>query len=102
MPSLFDFMNLPSLEALACGCPVILSNFDSIQKHFLDTVLYVDPKDVISIKQQVEKVIDLSFDRAAFEKKSKAFVRKNHSPSAQSDILESLIKDGLNDLKYEK
>lgn len=102
MPSLFDFMNLPSLEALACGCPVILSNFDSIQKHFLDTVLYVDPKDVISIKQQVEKVIDLSFDRAAFEKKSKAFVSKNHSPSAQSDILESLIKDGLNDLKYEK
>ena len=95
MPSLFDFMNLPSLEALSCGCPVILSNFNSIQDHFLDAAFYVNPKDVKSIQKQVEKVIDPSFDRDNFEKKSKTFIRKNHSSLVQSDILENLIKHGL-------
>lgn len=95
MPSLFDFMNLPSLEALSCGCPVILSNFNSIQDHFLDAAFYVNPKDVKSIQKQVEKVIDSSFDKDKFEKKSKTFIRKNHSSFVQADILENLIKHGL-------
>jgi len=56
-PSLYEGFGIPVLEAFSCGCPVILSNTSSLPEIANDAAIYFDPKDEISIKDNIEKVI---------------------------------------------
>lgn len=42
-PSLYEGFGLPPLEAMACGCPVIVSNAASLPEVCGDAALYCDP-----------------------------------------------------------
>ena len=55
--SLYEGFGLPVLEAMACGCPVITSKVTSIPEVGGDSVLYVDPCDVDSIAEGMERVL---------------------------------------------
>jgi glycosyltransferase involved in cell wall biosynthesis len=44
-PSLFEGFGLPPLEAMACGCPVIVSNRSCLPEVCGDAATYCDPED---------------------------------------------------------
>ena len=56
-PSLYEGFGLPLLEAFASKCPVVSSPGGSLKEIAKDAVVYIDPKDVKSIRNSVENVI---------------------------------------------
>lgn len=56
-PSLYEGFGLPPLEAMACGCPVIISNVASLPEVCGDAGYYVDPYDVESIAEGICKAL---------------------------------------------
>ena len=55
-PSLFGPENLPPLEAMAVGCPVIVTEYPGAREQFGDSVIYADPFDA---KRWVELISEL-------------------------------------------
>ena len=55
-PSLYEGFGLPPLEAMACGCPVVVSNVASLPEICGDAACYVDPYDVESIADGIYRV----------------------------------------------
>jgi glycosyltransferase involved in cell wall biosynthesis len=56
-PSLYEGFGLPPLEAMACGCPVVVSRAASLPEVCADAALYVDPLDVQSIAEGMDRVL---------------------------------------------
>jgi len=57
-PSLYEGFGLPLLEAMACGCPLIVSNAASIPEVCGDASFYVNPYDTESISKGISQVIE--------------------------------------------
>jgi glycosyltransferase involved in cell wall biosynthesis len=56
-PSLYEGFGIPVLEALACGCPCLLSNNSSLPEVAGDAALYFDPSDADSIAASLNKML---------------------------------------------
>lgn len=68
-PSLYEGFGLPPLEAMACGCPVVVSNVASLPEVCGDAAYCVDPYDVESIADGIHKVLtDQALRQAMIEK----------------------------------
>ena len=52
-PSLYEGFGLPPLEAMACGCPVVVSNIPPLREICGDAALYCDPYDVRDISNKM-------------------------------------------------
>lgn len=59
-PSLYEGFGLPALEALACGTPVVASNRSSIPEVVEEAGVLVDPTDVTSIADGMQRVLEAS------------------------------------------
>ncbi|MCM8819713.1 MAG: glycosyltransferase family 4 protein [Candidatus Omnitrophica bacterium] len=57
LPSLFEGFGIPPLEAMACGCPCVVSNVASLPEVCGDAAYYVNPYDVKDIADGIEKVL---------------------------------------------
>jgi len=57
-PSFYEGFGLPPLEAMACGCPVIVSNRTSLPEVCGDAVFYVDPNSPENIRDGILKVLE--------------------------------------------
>ncbi len=55
-PSLYEGFGLPPLEAMACGCPTIVSNISSLPEVCGDAAYYIDPYDVENIADSLYRV----------------------------------------------
>jgi glycosyltransferase involved in cell wall biosynthesis len=55
-PSFYEASPLPPIEAMACGCPVIVSNIPALQERCSDAALYCNPDDPQNI---ADKIIQL-------------------------------------------
>jgi glycosyltransferase involved in cell wall biosynthesis len=74
-PSLYEGFGLPPLEAMACGCPIIVSHTASLPEVCGDAAFYADPQDANSISGAILRVlldenlrnslIQKGFDRAS-------------------------------------
>ena len=56
-PSLYEGFGLPPLEAMGCGCPVVVSNATSLPEVCGDAAYYIDPYTVESIAEGMCKVL---------------------------------------------
>ncbi len=56
-PSLYEGFGLPPLEAMVCGCPVVVSNVASLPEVCQDAALYCDPYDTNDIANKISKII---------------------------------------------
>jgi glycosyltransferase involved in cell wall biosynthesis len=57
-PSLYEGFGLPPIEAMACGCPVMVSNAGALPEVCGDAAIYVDPSDTGSIAGGIQRVLD--------------------------------------------
>lgn len=68
-PSFYEGFGLPPLEAMACGCPVIVSKIASLPEVCGDAGYYVDPYRVESIAEGIYQVLtDESLRQSLIEK----------------------------------
>ena len=56
-PSIYEGFGMPILEAFSCGCPVILSDASCLPEVGGDAAVYFNPKDVVSMRNAVERVV---------------------------------------------
>jgi glycosyltransferase involved in cell wall biosynthesis len=56
-PSFHEGFGLPILEAMACGCPVICSNRESLPEVVGNAGILIDPKDVGEISKEITRVM---------------------------------------------
>ncbi len=56
-PSLYEGFGFPVLEAFARGCPVIASTGSSLPEVAGDAAVYIDPKNALSIRTAVTRVL---------------------------------------------
>lgn len=49
LPSIYEGFGMPPLEAMACGCPVIVSNRGSLPEVVGDAALFIDPDEPASL-----------------------------------------------------
>lgn len=56
-PSLYEGFGLPPLEAMAAGCPPVVSNAGSLPEVCGDAALYCDPLDVDDIARQLMRIV---------------------------------------------
>jgi len=57
-PSLYEGFGLPPLEAMACGCPVVVSNVASLPEVCGDAAYYVNPYDINDIARGIQTVVN--------------------------------------------
>ncbi|HEX9708436.1 MAG TPA: glycosyltransferase family 1 protein [Candidatus Thermoplasmatota archaeon] len=74
-PSLAEGFGLPVVEALACGTPVAASDLPVVAEVADDVFARLDPADVVSIEEAIE--------RAAFDETLRASLRKDGLERAQ-------------------
>jgi glycosyltransferase involved in cell wall biosynthesis len=68
-PSFYEGFGLPPLEAMACGCPAVVSDVASLPEVCGDAAYYVNPYDVESIAEGMYKVLtDEDLRRSLIEK----------------------------------
>lgn len=56
-PTLYEGFGLPPLEAMACGCPVVVSNAASLPEVCGEAAYYVNPYDTMSIAEGIRKLL---------------------------------------------
>jgi glycosyltransferase involved in cell wall biosynthesis len=57
LPSFYEGFGLPPLEAMACGCPVIVSNAASLPEVCGDAALYCNPHDPKDIATTIQRLV---------------------------------------------
>ena len=57
-PSLYEGFGLPPLEAMACGCPVAVSQVGALPEVCGDATVYFDPTSAEGIAQGIAEVLD--------------------------------------------
>jgi len=56
-PSFYEGFGIPPLEAMACGCPCVVSNAASLPEVCGDSAYYVNPYDIEDIARGIETVL---------------------------------------------
>ncbi len=57
-PSFHEASGLPPVEAMAHGCPVVVSEIPALRERCGDAALYCDPHDVSTMVSQVGRILD--------------------------------------------
>ena len=78
LPSLYEPFGLPALEAMACGCPVLLSNAPALPEVYGDAAEYFDPRDAAAMARKIEKVLGDPVLRESLVKKGLERARLYH------------------------
>ncbi len=68
-PSLYEGFGLPPLEAMACGCPCVVSDAGSLPEVCGDAAAYCDPNNVVDIADKINMVLNDSHLRSALIQK---------------------------------
>jgi len=76
LPSFYEGFGLPPLEAMACGCPVIVSDRASLPEVCGDAALYCNPDDVENIAARMLEVASDEAVRAELRAKGMARARQ--------------------------
>lgn len=100
LPSLYEGFGLPVLEAMAHGTPVVVSSGSSLPEIAGDAGIYVDPSDVSSITDGINRALaESAADRKARIQQGLQRVKEFTWEGAAAkvmDVLEDVGKQGRN------
>lgn len=71
-PSLYEGFGLPPLEAMSCGCPVIVSDTASIPEICQNAAMYIDPLNIDDIASKMKAIVEDDALRQSLIKKGYA------------------------------
>ncbi len=98
-PSIFGPENLPPLEAMSFGCPVVLSNYPGAQEQCGDAAFYVDPLDSDAWAEAVKAVLgDSELNsrlRVLGQKRAQSFTSDDFANSLLCKLKEFAVLRGL-------
>ncbi len=57
-PSLYEGFGLPPIEAMSCGCPVLVSDIPVLREVCADAALYFNPCDSKNIREMIQYYLD--------------------------------------------
>jgi len=69
-PSRMEGFGLPAIEAIHCGCQVIVSDIPVFHEILGDSAIFVDTNSVFAFSRAIKNVVSSSFDRREFQKKA--------------------------------
>ena len=75
LPSLYEGFGLPPVEAMAAGCPALVSRAASLPEVCQDAALYCDPLDVADMAAQLRRVLT-DLDAKGFATKRRLIRRR--------------------------
>ncbi len=83
---------MPVVEAMACGCPAVISNVSSLPEIAGNSAVYIQPDSIDSIVQGIVNVIrkDQAYFKADLIKRGFSQVKKYSWEKCGSQILEVL------------
>ncbi|HJR16394.1 MAG TPA: glycosyltransferase family 1 protein [Gemmatimonadales bacterium] len=93
-PSFYEGFGLPPLEAMACGCPVVVSRAASLPEVCGDAAVYCDPRDPADIARAMEQVLADSAAQEDLRRRSLERARSfswKRSACAMLDHIEDLL-----------
>lgn len=76
LPSLYEGFGLPPLEAMASGCPVVVSRAASLPEVCGDAALYCDPLDPHDIAAQIRRAVNDATLRAELVDRGRLHARR--------------------------
>ena len=94
-PSLIEGFGLPVLEAMACGTPVVCARAGALPEVAGDAALYVDPTDVASITEGLQRILEdepLRRDLAARGLQRAKLFDPAHTTARLVDLLEAVAR----------
>lgn len=91
-PSLYEGFGLPPLEAMAAGCPCIVSSIPALTEVCGDAALYCDPYSVSDIAAQMLRLLEDDELRATLSANGRARVRRFTWESAATTTAEVLAR----------
>ena len=95
-PSLYEGFGIPPLEAMKCGCPVVVSNIPPHREVCGDSAFYVNPKDTNDIKRGIETVLRDDNLRQELSRKGRERVKLfswRRSAEKVSRIIDELVDE---------
>ncbi len=95
-PSLYEGFGLPVLEAMAAGCPVIVSNVSPLPEIVGDAAILVDPYSIYEIAQAILTVLQDMELKTHMSKKSVEQAKKFTWQEASTNFLQ-IFKSVLNE-----
>jgi glycosyltransferase involved in cell wall biosynthesis len=95
-PSFYEGFGLPPIEAMACGCPTIVSKIPSLSEVCGSASHFISPGNPVSIAQALEKVFLFSDFREDLRKKGEEHVTRYSWKTAAIEhlnLFDNLLRD---------
>jgi glycosyltransferase involved in cell wall biosynthesis len=92
-PSLYEGFGHPPLEAMACGCPVVVSRAASLPEVCGDAAEYIDPADPKDLAMTLERVLGDEDLRRDLSRRGEAQARRFSWGRTARQVLEILHEE---------
>jgi len=95
LPSLYEGFGLPPLEAMACGCPTLVSDIDTLREIYGDATIYFNPHDRKELAEKMLMVLTESGLRERLRSAGKQRARSYSWPRAAAEtagIIRELVE----------